>query len=203
MAIKRKSFTLVEILVSILLLGFILTMSIKSYEFLSTNSKINEIRYLVLNKIDSEMNRLVFAYENIDEDEFAFYTNDTNMNWDDYLKIALITDYQEFKTYNNNPLKLAYGLQLNYDNDPSEQNVVEIIDNNNNPNIVDVGDVVGLLGWRIKHNASDANLSLSITYPYLSTEEYFDEEDNKIRVKPYLNIPIETINLKTSTKVKQ
>ena len=61
---QKKAFSLIEIMVAMLILSFVMFGSIKAYSYITNIHKLNEIRYRALAKLDSEMNRLVFHYEN-------------------------------------------------------------------------------------------------------------------------------------------
>lgn len=214
MAIKnnQKAFTIIEVLVAMLLFSFILLASVKAYAYLTKNHKINEIRYLALNKIDSEMNRLVFAYENFDESGTNGFTfddedNDWYGDWDIYFFVPEIARWKDMKIYKQNPLEKPYGLKI--DGQWSIlRNTIEIVDKNNNPNVVDTGDIVGVMAWRVQHNPNETHpvsvhISLSITYPYTATIETHQYGNDETKVNLIDGFSLETINLKTSTRVKQ
>jgi prepilin-type N-terminal cleavage/methylation domain-containing protein len=222
---NKKAFTLIEILVSMLLLGFILLTSVRAYSFLSSNSKIDEIRFLALKTIDSEMNRLVFAYENLEQSTFAkiYFIADHSSNdhtrgeYDKYFKIKTdifgLTSYDDkIRIYKKNPLKESYGLSISGGWE-DYINIVEILDTTNTVGEVQKGDIVGLIAWKIKKSSSSlpncssnppkcrADLSLSITYPYRMLD--FTSRNGAAKIEKIPNIPLETINLKTTTKVKE
>jgi prepilin-type N-terminal cleavage/methylation domain-containing protein len=211
MEIKRKAFTLVEILVAIIIVGIFMFATIKAYSQLTKAYEINEIRYQALRAIDSEMNRLLYHYENYDIGNFAKYDDSSQATWDNYLAIDYnCNESNKKKCYNcfkSNKLSKNYGLEIiNIDNvtKVDSDNLIELVDKNNNPNIIDEGDIVGVMGWNVKYfNSPDiAHISLSITYPYIAGEEtkilWFDNR----KLLEISNIPLETINLKTSTKRK-
>jgi type II secretory pathway pseudopilin PulG len=212
---NKKAFTIIEILVSMLLLGFALLMSVKAYSFLSLNSKIDEMRFLALKTIDSEMNRVVFAYENIKQNTFANILRydgsdayNTNENYDKYFKITTdrfgLTSYNSrIRVYKNKPLKENYGLSVS-GGWGDYINTVEILDTTNTVGEVKKGDIVGLIAWKIHkvgNNEHLADLSLSITYPYKMLG--FLGRNHVAKIEKIPNMPLETINLKTTTKVKE
>jgi type II secretory pathway pseudopilin PulG len=177
----KKSFTLIEILVAMLLLSFVIVGSMKAYKYIQDVHKMNEVRYLALNRLDSEMNRLVFAYENFDEADFAKITVDTGTN---------------VGIYKRNPLRESHGLIIFTSLfSGAISNYIEIIDGNNNPNEVGPGDIVGRLFWeREDINATHVRLSLSLRYPF------FTEGDS---VSESTELPWERLNLKTTTRIRQ
>lgn len=198
-----KAFTLIELLVSMLLLGMILIVSTKAYSYIAQNTQMNELRYLALNKIDSEMSRLVFAYENYDRTVFSL-NNNNHQAWDEYFEALKQTSF-----YSVNVLGKDYGLLISTVTD-NQLNVVELKDNNDNPNIVETGDIVGIMGWRVSllDTTKEANLSLSITYPYkvkniLSNGkiELSHLNGSSVNIQNPDYSSKETINIKTSTKI--
>jgi len=199
---QKQSFTLLEVLIAMLLLSFILVISVKAYSYISTNSRLNEIRYYALNKIDSEMNRLVFGYEKFDEGDFANNEGNTSGDWNGYFKVPKDTenvDTVRIYKKEKSPVKEKYG--LNVDGNWAKQNIVEILDTQGDPNVISTGDIVGLLAWRVEHNSttSSVHLSLSITYPYKAKIKS-DMFGTETQVKEMPLFELETINLKTSTK---
>ena len=206
-----KSFSLIEVLVSMLLLSILLVVSIKSYYYLAQNTNQNELRYLALNKIDSEMNRLIFAYENLSEGSFTDNSNIDNQ-WDIHFNVP-VEGSNDVNIYEKNPLEDMFGLGIST-RLLEKRNVVEIKNViNGTINSIDENDIVGIMAWKISNNGNDANISLSITYPYLirsiSNSNFFG---NRIKIKHMNGSSIsfldtdyslkETINIKTSTKVK-
>jgi prepilin-type N-terminal cleavage/methylation domain-containing protein len=202
---KIKAFTLIEVLVSMLLLSLIILSSVKAYAYILNSYKISELRYLALNKLDSEMNRLAFAYENLAETDFSANNNDTTGSWRVHFDVPHRVDNEPaLKFYTANPLFDAYGLSLStLAGVPIAGNDVEILDQNDSIlNEVDDGDIVGHMAWKVSHFPADAAiknhnfvyLSLSITYPYIRTTttsgtHHYEELDS---------MPVETINLKTA-----
>lgn len=203
---NKRAFTLIEVLVSLILLSLVLFISFKAYKQMAYFTKLDEIRYLALNKIDSEMARLVYAYREKDEDDFTFDDDDTawGNKWDDPFSVPDISRWKEMRIYENNPVN---GLNdINIDGRWNIlRNVVELIDMNNNPNIVDSGDIVGSMAWRIEyHNELSpkiAHLSLSITYPYIANIQTFIYGNPETNVTIIEGYSTETINLKTSTRL--
>lgn len=176
----KKAFTLIEVLVAMLLLTFVIMGSMKAYKYIQDVHKMNELRYLALNRLDSEMNRLVFAYENFDEADFADITSSYG---------TVVGDYH------TNPLQDSHGLFIFL----NHTNYVEIIDGNNNPNEVGVGDIVGRLFWeREDINATHVRLSLSLRYPFLTIGNNWWIGVSEDNTKPW-----ERLNLKTTTRIRQ
>ena len=206
-----KSFSLIEVLVSMLLLGMLLVVSIKSYYYLAKNTKQNELRYLALNKIDSEMNRLVYAYENLTNNSFTSNSN-INNQWDIHFNVPIEGD-NGVNIYDENPLNDSFGLGIST-RLLEKRNVIEIKNViNGTINSIDENDIVGIMAWKISNNGNEANISLSITYPYLVRSiSYSTFFGDKIKIKHMNGSSIsfldtdyslkETINIKTSTKVK-
>jgi prepilin-type N-terminal cleavage/methylation domain-containing protein len=208
MAITNKSnkqaFTLIELMISILLFSFVILGSIQTYNYLSANSKMNEIRYLVLNKLDSEMSRLVFSYENVNRSNFCSKADDSMFTWQGKFEaVPGASNLTAMRNYNVNPLDIAYGLFIRKESSQKINNIINIYNTDFN-DMLSVGSIVGLLAWRVEYDTGDettattANLSLSISYPYIVTSVTTDTTD----IEPYNNFPIETMNLKTSTGVK-
>ena len=202
MAIRfKRSFTLIEVLVSMLLLGLLVILSVKAYAYIIKSSKMNEMRYLVLNRIDSEMNRLVYAYENIDANTFANHTSSSGGTWDDYFTVPVNAENDNsVRVYKTNPLSAEYGLHVYNSGDSEKNNLIEIIDKSNDPNVVNSGDIVGLLAWKYEKyggffgGTKYGHLSLSITYPYKA-----QDDSGTLKVELIDGYDLETINLKTTT----
>jgi prepilin-type N-terminal cleavage/methylation domain-containing protein len=205
----KKGFSLIEMMISILLIAFVMVGTVKAYRYLATSHKQNEIRYMALRAIDSEMNRLVFSYENFEEEDwwwitptgFAYDDDNTSGDWKSYFEVN--TTANNYKSYRMNTLEDDFGLNIKrlylLALDLSE--VVEIVDRNGNVGVVEDGDVIGLMGWKVEHHTTPykfVHLSLSITYPYRLKE--LKNQSQKPSLEKLSNIPIETINLKTSTK---
>jgi len=202
-----------EILVAILLFGLILVVSIKAYSYLGFVSQFNQLRYIALNKIDSEMSRLVFAYENFSDSNFSEDTGNTNGRWDAFFNVPISDDDDNVHIYTNNPLKNDFGLGIA--NAPiNNLNAIELINIKNGiKNHIDEGDIVGIMAWKISKKNNDANISLSITYPYKVSSinnstlfhgleiQHLDGSSINYANPNYLKK--ETINLKTSTKIWQ
>jgi len=212
---NKKAFTLLEVLLSIILLSIIVIVSVKAYTYFTRNSQKNIIDYMALAKTDNEMNRLVYAYENLDETEFTENANNSDSNaseisWMNFFKGGNVGDTSTKKIYKINPLDKSYGLMVSVKKEDykAKKNIIEIIDNNNNPNNVDVGDIVGMMAWKVHHlpneaNTTKVNLSLSLTYPYLVRKiKEFDATNKKVFLTQMDGSFISTINLKTATKVK-
>jgi hypothetical protein len=143
----KKAFMMVDILVAIVLLAILLLGSVKAMTYMNFSDQINEIRYLTLNRLDSEMARLVMTYENKD--------------------LATFVETQSgVSSYKQNPVS-DYGLKVIGD----DIDIVEIKNIKGNFNIVDAGDIVGYLSWSEDKTTKDANLSLNISYPYRYNED--------------------------------
>ena len=169
----RSGFTMVEILTAILLLGILLIGSIKAMEYMSSAHMINEIRYLSLNRLDSEMSRLVMAYENINSTTFVETSGGVS----------------KYKTNPTDPDD--YGLKIL---SSDHTNLVEIKNVKGEFNVVDDGDLVGVLSWIESKDSKDVNISLSLEYPY----RYNGSDDSYSKVWDF----VESLNLKSSTKMK-
>ena len=165
----KKAFMMVDILVAIVLLGILLLGSVKSMEYMNSSHQINEIRYLTLNKLDSEMARLVMTYENKDLGTYVETSSGVS-------------------SYKQNPVD-DYGLKVI----SNGIDLVEIKNIKGEFNKVDAGDIVGYVSWTENKSSKDANLSLTINYPY----RYKADDDIK-KVWDFT----EDANLKTSTKIK-
>jgi type II secretory pathway pseudopilin PulG len=210
-----KAFTLLEVLISVILFSVIIVVSIKAYSYFTNSSQENVINYLALAKADSEMNRLVYAYENLYETDFTedalnSDSNQSETSWMNFFKGGWTDSNSKKKIYKVNPLNESYGLLVSgNDTVTALRNTIEIIDNNDNPNSVEVGDIVGMMAWRVHHIPDESNpthvyLSLSLTYPYLVTKiRNYDNENIKVVHKNINGSFIRTINLKTATQVKQ
>lgn len=197
----KKAFTLIEVMVSIFLLSILVLASIKAYAHLTSISVKETIRYLALDKIDNEMSRLVYAYENksLNSIRRYNYSFDTTAPIDHSFVVKTSTttpsDLNEATTYNvykTNPLDKDYGLKIDNSN---RLNLIELKNNEGIVNIVDDGDIIGLLGFRTKEidGNNTSEISLSLTYPYI-----LDDSAYPVQLWNY----VETVNLKTITKRK-
>jgi len=202
----KTAFTLIEVLTATMIMGIVMVVSLQSVGYVNQIHQQNELRYLALNRLDSEMSRLVMAYENYaSSDNFVdnTYANTSNIvNWQEDFNLTKnlgTSDIYRIYKYDNNKNAIkndSYGLKLHSGND---RNWVQLknIDggvNENDKDEVDNNDFVALIGWKISLDSitKEANLSLNITYPYI----YHTDTDF-----PQLWNFTETINLKTSTKV--
>ena len=202
----KPAFTLIEVLIATMIMGVVMVVSLQSVGYVNQIHQQNELRYLALNRLDSEMSRLVMAYENYaSSDNFVdnTYANTSNIvNWQEDFNLTKnlgTSDIYRIYKYDNNKNAIkndSYGLKLHSGND---RNWVQLknIDggvNENDKDEVDNNDFVALIGWKISLDSitKEANLSLNITYPYI----YHTDTDF-----PQLWNFTETINLKTSTKV--
>jgi prepilin-type N-terminal cleavage/methylation domain-containing protein len=171
----KQAFTLIEILSAIMIMGILMVISFQSVHYINSIHQQNELRYLALNRIDSEVSRLVMAYENYTYNNFATSGSPT----------------KHFKSISGDPIidSGKYGLKIS-----NGQNFILLKDNTNSINTVDEGDFIGLLSWQEEKPISnnEVNLSISIEYPYI----YHSDTDY-----PRLWDFIETVNIKTSTKV--
>lgn len=163
---------MVDILVAMVLLAILLLGSVKAMGYMNSSHQINELRYLALNKIDSEMARLVMTYEN--KSPLATYVE---------LSSSTISSYK------SNPIGEDYGLKVI----PDGKDLIEIKNTTGAFNEVDANDIVGYLSWSENVNAKDANLSLNIEYPYR-----YKSDDTIEQVWDFT----ESVNLQTSTKVQ-
>ena len=203
MAIRKKiqAFTLIEVLVSMMIFGFLFVGSLMAYSKIVNTSKMNEMRYLMLNKIDSEMSRLVFANENLNRSQFCTVLSDIGTNWDEYFIVPRGAGSDAtLRVYANNPLHSTtpYGLHIHFNSLGEVNNIINIYDQSIDN--LEEGSIVGLLAWKVEDINSNtaSNLSLSITYPYIITKI----DNNKIDVKIHPDFSLETVNLKTATQIK-
>ena len=173
----RPSFTLIEILTAIVIMGIVMVVSIQSINYINHIHQQNEIRYLALNRLDSEMSRLVMAYEND-------YNTSSN-----FMTTGSIKTY--LSTSNNGIRDGDYGLKISTGID--KINFVQLKDIGGNFNKVEDGDIVGILNWQEINSVAnkEVTLSVNLTYPYIYHSNL-----------PKLWSYTETINIKTSTKVK-
>ena len=183
----KKAFTMIEILVAMILLGFLIVGSVKAMGYLRDAHQINELRYLALNKIDSEMARLVYAYREVNQTNFTNPVGSSTNAWDDEFDINV--GGGAYKVYSANPITENYGLLIDINN-----SLIELKNISGNFGTVDNNDIIGLLGWRISIDnvKKESNISLSIKYPY---------RWNNPTLSKFRNFN-ETINLKTSTRIK-
>jgi prepilin-type N-terminal cleavage/methylation domain-containing protein len=91
----KKGFTLLEVLVAIVLFSILIVATMTFVKNILHDSRIYEIRYKALNKIDNEMHRLVMAYKD------PFYRNISTI--DDFLHhgIDKVWEDNESTTINN------------------------------------------------------------------------------------------------------
>jgi prepilin-type N-terminal cleavage/methylation domain-containing protein len=172
----KSAFTLIEVLVATVIMSIVMVVSIQSVSYVNQVHQQNEIRYLALNRLDSEMSRLVMAYEN-------YYDISANFMSIDTLKIYLSTSKEGIEDN-------RYGLKI-----ISGNNFVLLNDNTKSIDTINDGDFIGILNWNEINLVSnkEVNLSVTITYPYIY---HSDTDYPKLWDNP------ETLNLQTSTKVK-
>lgn len=204
----KKAFTLLEVLLSMVILSILVIVSVKAYTHLKQIGEKDTIRYLALNKIDNEMSRLVYAYENINSSTFTRYnydfgdvtplTNTIRVNTSTItpFNLGIIrTDFFTYDIYKINPLQNSLGLFIDTQNNVNAVELKNSLDGNVNE--VNEGDIVALLGFRVdRYSTSDdfADIALSLTYPYKVSF------DGTKFVYTQLWKNIETLNLKTTTK---
>lgn len=178
----RKGFTLIEILSAMIIMSIVMVVSLQSVGYINNIHQQNEIRYLALNRIDSEMSRLVMAYENYTKSSFT----DTDINGKMVYKLGNAHNAIESDDYG---LKISTGAD--------KRNFVQLKNIGSDNNIVENGDFVGILSWNadINNTNKTANIELNITYPYI----YNSDSNSYVQQLWDFN---ETITLKTSTKVK-
>jgi len=187
----KKAFTMIEILVAMILLGFLIIGSVKAMKYLRDAHQVNELRYLALNKIDSEMARLVANYKSYTNSDFASFDTNTTGNWYDNFDVNWNLTNEVYEVYKENAIS-AQGFGLLIDDSPNKHNLIEIKNISGNFGEVDNNDIIGLLGWKIMINdKNESNISLSIRYPY----RFNSSGDGSIVEFKNFN---ETINLKTS-----
>lgn len=201
----KKSFTLIEILLSIFILAILVITSIKAFSHLKLISQKDTMRYLALDKIDNEMNRLVYAFDNLEMDHFRRYDYSFNDTIIETFQIQTstktpsgATEQTRYNVYNNNPLNDNFGLLID-----SKLNLIELKNKNGTINSVDEGDIVAFLGFRSQdYTASTqegtskafSNISLSLTYPYV-----VKVNGSNFKYEQLWN-NVETVNLKTITQ---
>jgi prepilin-type N-terminal cleavage/methylation domain-containing protein len=168
----RRGFTLIEILSATLIIGIIMAISMQSINYINHIHQQNEIRYLALNRADSEMARLVTAYENFVD----------------------FTDSDSDGRYNGNNATQIGGYGLRISTGSGKENFVQLKNAIlGNVNMVDNGDFIALLEWNATVDNNESNISLNITYPYI-----YRDDTNFPQLWDYT----ETITINTSTKVK-
>jgi len=175
----KSAFTLIEILVATLLLSIVIVVSFQSIHYVNQAHQQNEIRYLALNRLDSEMSRLVMAYKN--------YTPSSDF---------IDTDVDGKKVYKRSNGKDAiddadYGLKIS--STSNKRNFVQLKDKGVDNNKVEDGDFIAILNWDVNTTGSDNNISLTLTYPYI----YHSDSDY---VQVWNGLP-EKMNLQTSIKI--
>jgi len=170
----KKAFTLIEILSAILIMGTVMVISIQSVQYVNSIHQQNEIRYLALNRIDSEMSRLVMAYENYTYSDFV---NNSSSNI--------------YKSSTPAEINNKYGLLIS-----NGKNFVQLKNIGSNNNIVENGDFIAILSWEERNNGvsnNEVNLTLTLDYPYI-----YNGTSTPTPLWDYT----ELISLQTSTKVK-
>ena len=200
----KRGFTLIEVLVSILLTSILFYFSIQAYSHLKHTSLVNTTRYLALDKIDSEMSRLVYAYENVKENMFE--RNATEYSDSNEKSFIVSEDLGTYNIYKNNPIDSSFGLLIN----KNINNIIEIRNISGTINEVDEGDIVGLLGFKtesfdlvykkdeVDYSFNITRISLSLTYPY----RYIKNSNGNLVLEKYWDY-VETLNLKTSARTKE
>jgi len=137
----KPAFTLIEILTATMIMGIVMVVSIKSIHYMNHIHQQNEIRYLALNRLDSEMSRLVMAYDanytGVGATSYNHGNTDTGIRNDDY------------------------GLRITIE----ERNFVQLknIGSDTPFNKVEDGDFVAILNF-IK---SGNDINLTLIYPYI------------------------------------
>jgi len=151
----KSAFTLIEVLAAIFILSIVIVVSFQSMSYMNQTHQQNEIRYLALNCLDSEMSRLVMADKNTTYDISggAYKHGNSDLGTQDG----------------------DYGLKIASDG----RNFVQLKDIRGDFNKVEDGDFVAILSW----TQSDDNVTLTLKYPYiykggdvLQNLWYFDEE---------------------------
>jgi len=191
----KPAFTLIEILTATMIMSIMMVVSMKSIHYMNHIHQQNEIRYLALNRLDSEMSRLVMIYVQKEQADFENTGTATTGDWNEPFDVNTDLTDDSYMIYQQNPISSSnneFGLLVS--NTPN-RNLVQIKNINGDNNLVDNGDFVALLGWKVNNHLTDSTVSinLSITYPYI-----FDGTDIK-ELWDYT----ETLNLKTSTSILQ
>ena len=171
----KPAFTLIEILTATMMMGILMVVSIQSMSYMNQIHQQNEIRYLALNRLDSEMSRLVMAYKN----HTSIFT-DTDVEGQTVYKLSNGEEAIENDDF---------GLKIS--SDTNKRNFVQLKDIGTDFNKVEDGDFIGILNWETNTSGQDKNISLRITYPYI-----YHTDTNFPQLWDYT----ETLNLKTSTR---
>lgn len=190
----KNAISMIEVLVSILLLSMLFYFGIKAYKHMAFVSAQNNLRYIALDRIESEMNRLVYAYDTKTESSFE---NDT------HLYIDVLDETVEIKKVI--PSHISEESYNIYKAHPIEIEEPLVIDNVNKINYVILKDnIVALLGFKTvnfpesfgnkKYNDTlkVTEINLSLTYPYIVKDSVIDG-----RTYTPLWDHVETIDLKT------
>lgn len=173
----KKAFTLIEVALAILLISFLFTALIKSVKYLYQSNFINEMRYLALNRVDSEVARIVAYYKGSGDETI------TSSN----LSPFKVESGYEFLIYTTDKISLVGGDNTHGLKIENNRNIVEIKNIDSEGEVVE-SDIVGLLGWQSIRSGNRFDISLSITYPYRYVSGNLEE---------VLNFT-ETINIQTS-----
>jgi prepilin-type N-terminal cleavage/methylation domain-containing protein len=134
----KPAFTLIEVLSATLILSIVMAISFQSVNYMNNIHHQNEIRYLALNRLDSEMSRLAMAMD-------MNYTNSGD------------TSYKNGNGHSGTEDD-EYGLKIT----TSDENFVQLKDIGGN-DIVEDGDFVAILSW----NKSGDDIELTLKYPYI------------------------------------
>lgn len=175
---SRKAFSLIEIIAGIIIMSIVMVVSLQSVAYMNHIHQENELRYLALNRLDSEMSRLVMAYKNYSSN---FTDSDSN---------GTVYKYSNSEEAINHD---DYGLFISTGTD--KRNFIQLKDIEGNETIVEDGDFVAILNWdsNLTDTASNEQgyINLSLTYPYI-----FHNSNDFVPIWDYT----ETITLQTSIK---
>jgi len=175
---SRKAFSLIEIIAGIIIMSIVMVVSLQSVAYMNHIHQENELRYLALNRLDSEISRLVMAY-----DKLGTTFIDDNGGSEKFYKEPVLS---------NSVIKNdAYGLLI-LSTGTDKKNYVQIKNIGTEINEIEDGDFVARLYWREAISGSDKNISLSLEYPY----RVENSKSDFVQLWDYL----ETITLKTSTQ---
>ncbi|NPA60841.1 MAG: hypothetical protein GXO06_00970 [Epsilonproteobacteria bacterium] len=198
--VVRGAFSLIEVLSGIVVMGVVVLFSIRAIGYLNSIYGEIEMRYLALNRLDSEISRVVMGYENHKDEEFY---NDSRYgggsDWDEQFTIeedfSSATDgYIVYQTSSPSIVGLndgSYGLKVS-----SSRSVALLKNISGDIDSIDDGDIVGLIGWRVDSSvdgSSEISINLTLRYPYI----YRGDGEELSKLWSYL----ESINIETSTRI--
>jgi prepilin-type N-terminal cleavage/methylation domain-containing protein len=166
----KKGFSMIEILVAMVLLGILVVISIKSMKLINQNSTFNEVRFLALNRADSELNRVVYTYAT--KPTIITYVSSDADSTDVSSPSLSTTALGSYKIYKLEPTSNNLhnlGLLIN----DGVNNIVELKDIGGHPNEIEDSDIVGVIGWNSINDTTNPaftngveEITLALKYPY-------------------------------------